>query len=156
MTGEHFEPECLAKAIEAEASQRQIDYPTFYTPGWLCDLAKRLQGTEDAAKAEQQRKEARQKRKIHWASYTTKSDVTVMGKTGQNSKVYEVRIVKRREPGEYTCGTCRVNGKRVMDVKFTGSTWMLKRILTAGMQGLVTYKALRSRNKRRREREGRA
>ena len=106
-----------------------------------------------APSSEQQREEARQKRKIHWASYTTKVDVTVMGKTGQSSKVYEVRVDKRREPGEYTCATCRVNGKRVMDVKFTGSAWMLKRILTAGMQGLVNYKALRCRNKRRRERE---
>ena len=44
VTGDHFEPECLAKAIEAEASKRLIEYPTFYTPGWLCDLAKRLQG----------------------------------------------------------------------------------------------------------------
>lgn len=43
VTGEHFEPECLAKAIEAEASKRPIEYPTFYTPGWLCELAKKLQ-----------------------------------------------------------------------------------------------------------------
>lgn len=46
MTREGFDPECLAKAIEAEASQRPIDYPTFYTPGWLCELAKKLEGGE--------------------------------------------------------------------------------------------------------------
>ena len=44
MTSGHFEPEALAKAIEAEASKRPIEYPTFYTPGWLCELAKKLEG----------------------------------------------------------------------------------------------------------------
>ena len=46
MTSEHFEPECLAKAIEEDASKRQIEYPTFYTPGWLVEIAKYLAGNK--------------------------------------------------------------------------------------------------------------
>ena len=42
MTRDGFDPDKLGKAIEAEASRKPIDYPTFYTPGWLCELAKRL------------------------------------------------------------------------------------------------------------------
>ena len=37
-----FDSEKLAQAIEALASEQPIDYPTFYTPGWLCELAKKL------------------------------------------------------------------------------------------------------------------
>ena len=150
VTGEHFEPECLAKAIEAEASQRQIEYPTFYTPGWLCDLAKWLQGKKDEVKAEIQREEARQKRKIHWTCYPTKVDVCVMGKTEQNGKVYEVRISKRGDSKvQDTYGQCKVNGKTVITCSFTGSAWMLESILTRGMQALVNYKAKRNRDSRR-------
>ena len=150
VTGEHFEPECLAKAIEAEASQRPIEYPTFYTPGWLCDLAKWLQGKKDEVKAEIQREEARQKRKIHWTCYPTKVDVCVMGKTEQNGKVYEVRISKRGDSKvQDTYGQCKVNGKTVITCSFTGGAWMLKSILTRGMLALVNFKAKRARDSRR-------
>ena len=47
MTSDWFDPEQLAKAIEAEAAKRPIDYPTFYTPRWLAELAKRLSGKKD-------------------------------------------------------------------------------------------------------------
>ena len=43
MTDKDFDHERLAKAIEALASERPIDYPpTYYTPGWLADLAKKM------------------------------------------------------------------------------------------------------------------
>lgn len=42
MSRDWFDPEKLAKAIEAIASEKQIEYSMFYTPGWLCDLAKKL------------------------------------------------------------------------------------------------------------------
>ena len=38
-----FDADKLAKAIEALASEQPIDYPTFYTPGWLVDLAKKIE-----------------------------------------------------------------------------------------------------------------
>ena len=97
-----------------------------------------------------QREEARQKRKIHWKVYPTKVDLCVMGKTEQNGKVYEVRISKRQVAKiDDTYAQCKVNGKGVLTCNFTGSAWMLKRILTAGMQELVNYKAKRSRDRRR-------
>ena len=184
MTREGFEPECLEKAIEAEASQRPIDYPTFYTPGWLCELAKKLdpqnanlrqsdestrmpqgQVREDSPNSpdsrseakltpeEQsalQREEARQKRVIHWTCYPTKVDLCVMGKTEQNGKVYEVRIDKCGDSKvQDTYAQCKVNGKTVITCSFTGGAWMPKRILTAGMQALVNYKAKKARDRRR-------
>ena len=42
-----------------------------------------------------------------------------------------------------------MNGNGVLTCNFTGSAWMLKRILTAGMQALVNYKAKLNRDKRR-------
>ena len=50
LTRDGFDADRLAKAIEAEASKRPIDYPTFYTPGWLAELAKKMQGEHKAAK----------------------------------------------------------------------------------------------------------
>lgn len=44
LTRDGFNSERLAKAIEALASEKPVDYPTFYTPGWLCEIAKWLQG----------------------------------------------------------------------------------------------------------------
>ena len=44
LTRDGFDSERLAKAIEALASEKPVDYPTFYTPGWLCEIAKWLQG----------------------------------------------------------------------------------------------------------------
>ena len=142
LTRDSFDADRLAKAIEAEASKRPIDYPTFYTPGWLAEIAKKTQ-------SEQQREEARQKRKIGWKLYATKADICVMGKTQQNGKVYEVRIAKRQTDVSDTYAQCKVNGKTVITCSFTGSAWMLKRILTAGMQALVNHKAKRKRDKRR-------
>ena len=43
MTDKDFDHERLAKAIEARASEHPIDFPTFYTPGWLADLAKKME-----------------------------------------------------------------------------------------------------------------
>ena len=98
---------------------------------------------------EQQREEARQKRKIVWKCYPTKVDLCVMGKTQQNGKVYEVRISKRQVAKiSDTYAQCKVNGKNVLTCNFTGNAWMLKRILTAGMQALVNYKAKLNRDKR--------
>lgn len=143
LTRDGFDADRLAKAIEAEASKRPIDYPTFYTPGWLSELAKKTQSEKD-------REEARQKRKIVWKCYPTKVDLCVMGKTQQNGKVYEVRIIKRQVAKiSDTYAQCKVNGNGVLTCNFTGSAWMLKRILTAGMQALVNYKAKRNRDSRR-------
>ena len=97
-----------------------------------------------------QREEARQKRKIHWKVYPTKVDVCAMGKTEQNGKVYEVRVNKRGDAKvQDTYGQAKVNGKTVLTVSFTGNAWMLKRILTEGMQALVNYKAKKNRDSRR-------
>ena len=143
LTRDCFDADRLAKAIEAEASKRPIDYPTFYTTGWLAELAKKMQG-------EQQRKEARRKRKIVWKCYETKVDLCVMGKTQQNGKVYEVLISKRQVANiSDTYAQCKVNGNGVLTCNFTGSAWMLKCILTAGMQALVNHKAMRKRDSRR-------
>ena len=105
---------------------------------------------DSRSEAEQQREEARQKRKIHWKAYPTKVDVCAMGKTEQNGKVYEVRIAKRGDSKvQDTYGQVKVNGKIVLTVSFIGSAWMLKRILTEGTQALVNYKAKRKRDSRR-------
>lgn len=104
----------------------------------------------EKTQSEQQREEARRKRKIVWKCYPTKVDLCVMGKTQQNGKVYEVRISKRQVAKiSDTYAQCKVNGKGVLTCNFTGSAWMLKRILTAGMQALVNHKAKRNRDKRR-------
>ena len=194
LTDKDFDHDRLAKSIEALASERPIDYPpTYYTPGWLADLAKKMaaekptdaelheaateepsapvsaaprgvttlppgaDGTPSAdedeqrkAQSEQQREEARQKRKIHWKTYETKVDLCVMGKTQQNGKVYEVRINKRQTDVSDTYAQCKVNGNVVLTCSFIGGAWMLKRILTGGMQSLVEYKAKRNRDRRRR------
>ena len=47
-----FDPNRLAEAIEALASEKPVDYPTFYTPGWLCDLAKKLGRTAAVSAAD--------------------------------------------------------------------------------------------------------
>ena len=76
-----------------------------------------------------------------------------MGKTEQNGKVYEVRVNKRGDAKvQDTYGQCKVNGKIVLTCSFTGSAWMLKQILTAGMQALVNHKAKRRRDDRRQNR----
>lgn len=113
-------------------------------------------GTEPAdemlkkTQSEQQCEEARRLRKIVWKCYETKVDLAVMGKTQQNGKVYEVRISKRGDSKvQDTYGQCKVNGKDVLTCRFSGSAWMLKRILTEGMQELVNYKAKRNRDRRR-------
>ena len=104
----------------------------------------------EKTQSEQQREEARRKRKIVWKCYETKVDICVMGKTQQNGKVYEVRISKRQVAKiSDTYAQCKVNGNVVLTCNFTGSAWMLRRILTAGMQALVNYKAKRKRDKRR-------
>ena len=101
--------------------------------------------------SEQQREEARRKRKIVWKSYETKVDLCVMGKTQQNGKVYEVRINKRQTDVTDIYAQCKVDGKTVITCSFTGGAWMLKRILTAGMQALVNHKAKKNRNRRSRD-----
>ena len=107
-------------------------------------------GDAEKTQSEQQREEARRKRKIVWKCYATKVDLCVMGKTQQNGKVYEVRISKRQVANiSDTYAQCKVNGNGVLTCNFTGSAWMLKRILTAGMQAHVNYKAKRNRDKRR-------
>ena len=164
------------EALAAVASMKAEDFPgVYYTPGWLCELAKKLEAGDvhglhglhglnpdpnpcksvksvDEADSQSalQREEARQKRKIHWTAYPTKVDVCVMGKTEQNGKVYEVRISKRQAAKiDDTYAQCKVNGKGVLTCNFTGNAWMLKRILTAGMQALVNYKAKKNRDRRR-------
>lgn len=93
---------------------------------------------------------ARQKRKIVWKNYATKSDICVMGRTQQNSKVYEVRISKRQVAKiEDTYAQCKVNGKVVLTCSFTGGAWMLQKMLTAAAQELVNHKAKRNRDSRR-------
>ena len=145
------------EALAAVASMKAEDFPgVYYTPGWLCELAKKLEanGDDKALTTEEQsardREIARQKRKIHWTCYPTKVDLCAMGRTEQNGKVYEVRIAKRGDSKvQDTYGQCKVNGKTVITCSFTGNAWMLKRILTAGMQALVNYKAKKKRDSRR-------
>ena len=151
MTSDHFEPECLAKAIEAEASKRPIDKSDESTRKVLEHLREDSPDSQDSrSEAEIQREEARQKRKIRWTCYPTKVDLCVMGRTEQNGKVYEVRVNKRKVADvQDTYGQCKVNGKTVLTVSFTGGAWMLKRILTQGMQSLVNYKAKKNRDSRR-------
>ena len=131
----------------------------YYTPGWIVELAKKLEARqkpldptapEMKSQSDIQREEARQKRKIHWICYPTKVDLCAMGRTEQNGKVYEVRISKRGDSKvQDTYGQCKVNGKTVITCSFTGNAWMLKRILTEGMQALVNYKAKKARDSRR-------
>ena len=157
MTTKVFDPDQLAKAIEAEASKRPIDYPTFYTPGWLVRFAKEQLGKGEAASSQLTPEEqsdidralAREKLLIHWTCYPTKTDLAVMGKTKQNGKVYEVRIVKRTAEVTNTYWETKVNGHRVFQGWFEGSAWMAKRMLTAAMQALVNHKAKRARDRRR-------
>ena len=152
------------EALAAVASMKQVDFPgVYYTPGWLVELAKKLDGANrqdarstkmDPLTPEEQsdidRALAREKRIIRWRCYPTKIDICAMGKTKQNGKVYEVRIVKRGESKvQDTYGQGKVNGKTVLTCSFTGSAWMLKRILTSGMQALVNHKAKRNRDSRR-------
>ena len=169
------------EALAAVASMKAEDFPgVYYTPGWLCELAKKLDptcgtgvspvhagGAADGANGQDARSTkmdpltpeeqsdidralAREKRIIHWKLYPTKIDICAMGKTKQNGKVYEVRIVKRGESKvQDTYGQGKVNGKTVITCSFTGSAWMLKRILTSGMQALVNHKAKRNRDSRR-------
>ena len=99
--------------------------------------------------SEMQREEARRLRKIHWACYQTKVDLSVMGKTRQNGKVYEVRVAKRQADVSDTYAQLKVNGKTVLTVSFTGGAWMAKRMMTAAAQALVNHKAKRNRDKRR-------
>ena len=158
MTRDHFEPECLAKAIEAEAAKKlagnqnaNIRKSDESTRKVLEHLREDSPDSPDSrSEAEIQREEARQKRKIHWTCYPTKVDLCVMGRTEQNGKVYEVRVNKRKVADvQDTYGQCKVNGKTVLTVSFTGGAWMLKRILTEGMQALVNYKAKKNRDSRR-------
>ena len=51
LTDKDFDHERLAKAIEARASEKPIDFPTFYTPGWLCELAKKMEANGGAGRA---------------------------------------------------------------------------------------------------------
>lgn len=143
--------------ISAEAEGRAAEQPLGQCPSLVPGaIPPGADGTEPSVEmlkktqSEQQREEARRKRKIHWTVYPTKVDVCAMGKTQQNGKVYEVRISKRGDSKvQDTYGQCKVNGKTVLTCSFTGSAWMLKRILTEGMQALVNYKAKRNRDSRR-------
>ena len=45
LTDKDFDHDRLGRAIDALGAERAFKYPTFYTPGWLCDLAKRMQTT---------------------------------------------------------------------------------------------------------------
>lgn len=56
LTDKDFDHERLAKAIEALASERPIDYPpTYFTPGWLGEIAKWL-AAKGTASGQQQGK----------------------------------------------------------------------------------------------------
>ena len=138
---------------ELEMQEAASEEPTGVFPhGAVVQLPGGFDGVEQVEKTQSdiQREEARRKRKIHWKVYPTKVDVCVMGKTEQNGKVYEVRISKRGDSKvQDTYGQCKVNGKTVLTCSFTGSAWMLKRMLTAAAQALVNYKAKRNRDSRR-------
>lgn len=143
MTSDHFDSDRLTKELEAKASEKPVDYPVggvYGTPGKLAAFCQ----------SQLQREEARRLRKIVWRTYETKCDIAVMGRTRQNGKVYEVRIAKRGDSKvQDTYGQCKVNGKTVMTCSFIGGAWMLKRILTGGMQALVNYKAKKASDSRR-------
>ena len=143
MTSDHFDQDRLAQELAAKASEKQVDYPVggvYRTPEKIAAFCQ----------SQLQREEARRLRKIVWRTYETKCDIAVMGKTQQNGKVYEVRIAKRGDSKvQDTYAQCKVNGKTVMTCSFIGGAWMLKRILTGGMQALVNYKAKRNRDSRR-------
>ena len=143
MTSDHFDPDRLAKELAAKASEKPVDYPVggvYRTPEKLAAFCQ----------SQLQREEARRLRKIVWRTYETKCDIAAMGRTRQNGKVYEVRISKRVDSKvQDTYAQCKVNGKTVITCSFTRGAWMLKRILTAGMQALVNYKAKKARDSRR-------
>ena len=145
--------ECVLKTTHAEYAPGQYgqDYCEFgKAMGEIRELVgKSLVERAQKTQSEQQREEARQKRKIVWKCYPTKVDLCVMGKTQQNGKVYEVLIGKRQTDVSDTYAQCKVNGYGVLTCNFTGGAWMLKRILTAGMQALVNYKAKKNRDSRR-------
>ena len=149
--------ECDPEHVDYDAAETNIKlFGAFSELRQMCDFYKPREkpidptAPEMKTQSEIQREEARQKRKIHWTCYPTKVDICVMGKTEQNGKVYEVRISKRGDSKvRDTYGKCKVNGKKVLTCRFIGSAWMLKRILTEGMQELVNYKAKRNRDSRR-------
>ena len=45
LTDKDFDHDRLGRAIDALGAERAFKYPTFYTPGWLCDLVKRMPTT---------------------------------------------------------------------------------------------------------------
>ena len=143
MTSEHFDPKRLEEELAAKASEKPVDYPV----GGVYRKPEKLAAF---CQSQLQREEARRLRKIVWRTYETKCDIAVMGRTRQNGKVYEVRIVKRVDSKvQDIYAQCKVNGKTVITCSFIGGAWMLKRILTAGMQALVNYKAKKARDSRR-------
>ena len=138
--------------IEQEWHEAATEEPATVPQHMPTKLPSGFDGVEPGEKSQSeiQREVARQKRKIHWTCYPTKVDLCVMGKTQQNGRVYEVRVNKRKVADvQDTYGQCKVNGKTVLTVSFTGGAWMLKRILTEGMQALVNYKAKKNRDSRR-------
>ena len=156
VTGAPRAPEATDAELH-EAATEEPSAPVSAAPRGVTTIPPGADGTPPAdedeqrkAQSEQQREEARQKRKIHWKAYETKVDLCVMGKTQQNGNVYEVRINKRQTDVSDTYAQCKVNGKVVLTCSFIGGAWMLKRILTGGMQSLVEYKAKRNRDRRRR------
>lgn len=94
MTCEGFDPDQLAKAIEAEASQRPIDYPTFYTPGWLCELAKKLEAQEpireDSPDSPDSRSEAKAEKNDNLEFYGLK--LNRFGGAGLGTKLIGKRV----------------------------------------------------------------
>ena len=49
-TNPRFDANKLGDAIAALASEKPVDYPALYTPGWLVELAKKMQSQDKAAK----------------------------------------------------------------------------------------------------------
>ena len=143
--------------ISAEAEGRAAEQPLGQCPSLV--PAKVIAHDEPAAddelrkrreQSERDREIARQKRKIVWKNYATKSEICVMGRTQQNSKVYEVLVSKRPVATlQDNYALLKVNGKVVLTCSFTGGAWMLKKMLTAAAQELVNYKAKRNRDSRR-------
>ena len=79
MTDPDFDHERLAKAIEARASEHPIDFPTFYTPGWLADLAKKMEAEKptDAELHEAATEEPTDKVKVEGEGEQRKATSTV-------------------------------------------------------------------------------
>jgi len=102
----------------------------------------------DFFQSEMQRLEAWKARKIHWHAFSTKVDVTAMGRTNHNGKVYEIRILKRNDPKASTEFYCAVNGYTIMEGTCHCKSWMAKRMLESAMQAMVNYKARNRRMKR--------